>query len=219
MILFGVYSVSTEAQAYPLSKAPPQSAESAPVKDTRSNTRENKKTQNYNDTSSSGPLSPGTHNLSIGIGQTFLLGDLGNRYENALGMDLNYTYGVSDLFSFETDFGYSSHSGSSGQFSASHLTVGVRTNLVYFDQLVPYFDAGVGFYRPSYTYPGYTLNGLLFGIQMGGGVDLLISKNLFFGPSLTYNNMFTSTKTGSDNLQHELGGAFISFLVHVGMTF
>ena len=237
IILFGVYSVSSNSFAYPLTKAPAPSStfqkntsksndidpESKPVKET---TR-----SGFGFSSQHGsPFSPGTHNLALSVGQVFLMGDLSSRYENALGTELHYTYGVSDLFSFESNFGYSSHSGQVNGATASllHLATGIRTNLIYFDQLVPYFSAGLGFYNLSETrsIDGKTPNGatfdvsgLLFGLQLGGGAELLLSNNIFFGAGLTYNTMFAATKKASNNNLVSMGGSLISFLVHVGFTF
>src|SRR6185312_13000179 len=50
------------------------------------------------------PFSPGSNNLAIDVGQVFLMGGLGDRYANNLGTQLHYTYGVSDLFGFDSSF-------------------------------------------------------------------------------------------------------------------
>ena len=165
-----------------------------------------------------GPLAPNTHNLSIGVSQFFLLGNLANTYENAIGPQLNYTYGVSDLFSFQTHFAYHSHS--SGAFSAWNLAAGLRANLMYFDQLVPFASIGLGFFNPSYTLANSaTVSGLLFGMQLGTGIDLMISNRVFFGAKVMYHNMFDSSKKDSNGNLQSLGGAFASFTVHSGITF
>jgi hypothetical protein len=165
-----------------------------------------------------GPFAPNTHNLSLGVGQFFLLGNLSDRYENAIGPELNYTYGVSDLFSFQTHFAYHSHS--SGNFSAWNLAAGLRSNLMYFDQLVPFASVGLGFFNPSYTLSdNATVSGLLFGMQLGTGIDLMISNRVFFGAKMMYHTMFDSSKKDSKGNLQSLGGAFASFTVHAGLTF
>ena len=226
-ICLAVLSVSApNTVAYPLSKSPkatapaneerssggfnasePQAAPSAPKKI-------------YVPKASVTPLSPGSHNLSLGIGQIFLTGDLSSAFDNSLGFQAQYTYGVSDLFSFEGNIGYSSHSRGAASLSTMHLITGVRSNLIYFDQLVPFLSAGLGFYRPSYTYSaGVTANSLLFGLNLGTGVDLLLSDAVFFGTRLTYHNMFSSTKGDNLGTPRTIGGAFLSFMVHVGVAF
>jgi hypothetical protein len=183
-------------------------------------TRSSRETQNSASISSSrGPLSPGSHNLALGVGQIFLMADVADiEFENAIGADLHYTYGVSDLFSFEANFGYSSHS--SGGLTMWRIAPGVRTNLVYFDQLIPFASLGLGFYNPSATLAnGSTLSGLLFGVQLGAGVELLLSDRFFFGSRLTFHNMFESSKKDSGGTARSLGGSFLAFLVHAGITF
>jgi hypothetical protein len=165
-----------------------------------------------------GPFAPNTHNLSVGVGQFFLLGKLSETYENAIGPEINYTYGVSDLFSFQSHFAYHSHS--SGAFSAWNLAAGLRANLMYFDQLVPFASVGLGFFNPSFTLPdSATVSGLLFGMQLGTGIDLMISNRVFFGAQLMYHNMFDSSKRDTKGNIQSLGGAFASFTVHTGLTF
>jgi hypothetical protein len=164
------------------------------------------------------PFAPGTHNLSVGVGQVFLLGSIGDRYEDAIGPSLNYTYGVSDLFAFHSNFSYHSHS--SGDLSIWNLSGGVRANLMYFDQLVPYATVGLGFYQPSYILPNKaTVSGLLFGMQLGTGIDLMISNAVFFGAEFNYNTMFDSSKKDTSGTTQALGGAFASFMIHAGLTF
>ncbi len=222
-LIFGVYSVSSHsAYSYPASRSTFSSAlESDSIKFTRSSRDTNNRTEATPSKKFSQdlpPLAPGTHNLSIGVGQIFLMGNLSSNFENSLGTQVHYTYGVSDMFSFESDFGYSSHS--NGNFSLVNVDAALRTNLVYFAQLVPFASVGLGFYRPSLILSdNATLSALLFGLQLGGGVDLLLSKKVFFGTRLNYHNMFDSTKVASNGVAQPIGGSFLSFMIHAGVTF
>lgn len=214
---FGVYSVSsvsTEASSYPYSTS------TASIKYSRSS-RETSKTQKSTDTQTpDAPFAPGTHNLSLGVGQVFLLGELGNNYDNAIGPELHYAYGVSDLFAFESNFGYHAHSRNTSNVSIWNLSAGVRSNLMYFDRLIPYFNIDLGFYHPSFTYPvSGSASTTLFGLQLGMGLDLLISRSVFFGTALAYNDMFGSTKNDSSGVARSLGGSYLSFMIHAGYTF
>ena len=222
-LISGVYSVSLPfAFSYPTSRSTFSTSDSESIRMTRSsrdtNNRNESTTPNKHYNQSTSPLSPGTHNLSIGVGQIFLMGQLSNQYENSLGTQLHYTYGVSDLFSFESDFGYSSHS--NGNFSLVNLDAALRTNLVYFDQLVPFASLGLGFYNPSETLADNSkLSALLFGLQLGGGFDLLLNRSFFFGTRLNYHNMFDSSKASSNGTARPIGGSFVSFMIHAGVTF
>lgn len=210
---FGVCSVSSGALAYPST-----SVQSIKYSRSARETPKQKEKAIVEETTPSNPFAPGTQNLSIGVGQVFLLGDLGNRYENAIGPEIHYNYGVSDMFAFESNFGYHSHS--NGTLSIWNLAAGLRANLMYFDQLVPFANIALGFYHPSFTLPNTaTVSGLLFGLQLGGGVDLMISPRIFFGTRLNYNDMFDSTKKDSNGTSQSLGGSFMSFMIHAGMTF
>jgi hypothetical protein len=221
----GSISVPTSAIGYPLSKSNKTTSDDSSRFGQTSDRSEEPSTAAIKKTPSTAsrkqlaPLTPGSHNLSLGIGQIFLTGDLSNAYDNSLGFQAQYTYGVSDLFSFESNFGFSSHSRAPATLSMIHLVTGLRSNLIYFDQLVPFLSAGLGFYRPSYGFSsGANVSGLLFGLNLGTGVDLLISDQFFFGTRLTFHNMFDSTKTDSAAVARNIGGSFMSFMVHVGLS-
>jgi hypothetical protein len=156
------------------------------------------------------------------------MGDLGNKYNDSIGMRIHYTYGVSDLFGFDVSAGYSGHS--DGEFSMTSLLAGLRTNLSWYDKVIPYLVFGLGFYRPSYeqrhppTAPGElatttTLAPVLFGVHLGPGVDLELTRETFFGASLTFHDVFGSQRNSLTGLQQEVGGTYASFLLHVGYTF
>lgn len=168
------------------------------------------------------PFSPGSNNLALDVGQVFLMGDLG-KYTDSIGSQLHYTYGVSDLFGFDTSLGYSEHS--DGNFSMLTFLTGLRTNLSWYDKVVPYVVFGLGFYKPTYsiaateTTQTSKLSPLLFGIHLGPGVDLELTRQLFFGASLTFHDVFGSTRVMASGATQEVGGSYTSFLLHAGVTF
>jgi hypothetical protein len=156
------------------------------------------------------------------MGQVFLMGQYGNRYSDSLGTQVHYTYGVSDLFGFDSSLGYSGHS--DGQFSMTTLLTGLRMNLSWYDKVVPYVVFGLGFYRPSFNLSdpnglsSTSVSPVLFGVHLGPGVDLELTQQLFFGASLTFHDIFGSTQPTNFG-PIDVGGSYASFLVHVGMTF
>lgn len=166
------------------------------------------------------PFAPGSNNLALDVGQVFLLGDMGNRYSDSIGYQAHYTYGVSDLFGFDSSLGYSSHS--DGQFSMFSALTGLRVNMAYYDKVVPYTIIGLGFYKPSYSVSTanseITSSSVLFGLHAGAGVDLLLTKSLFFGASLTLHDVFGSNQQVA-NSNESMGGTYASFLIHAGTTF
>lgn len=162
------------------------------------------------------PFAPGSHNFGFEMGQAFLMGDLGDRYSGALRYQLHYTYGVSEVFAFESSIGYSSHS--DGQFSMTNLNLGVRTNFTWFDRIIPYASVGLGFYRPSVQItPTTSLSPVLFGLHLGPGVDLQLTDKLFFGTSITFNDVFGTTKETAKG-PIDVGGTFTTFLLHAGVA-
>jgi hypothetical protein len=174
------------------------------------------------------PFSPGSHNVSVDLGQVFMMGDLGDRYDSSIGTQVHYTYGVSDLFGFDGSVGYSEHS--NGAFSMITALMGVRSNLAWYDKVVPYGVFGMGFYKPSYqisatgptgaAIPGTatSLSPLLFGVHLGPGVDLALTDQVFFGASLTFHDIFGNTQI-VNNQPFDVGGTFTTFLVRAGVTF
>lgn len=203
------------------SQAPAWTADDAPGAHRTVRSREPRKSE-------VSPYSPGSHNLALDLGQVFLMGDL-TKYNDSIGSQLHYTYGVSDLFGFDTSVGYSEHS--DGKYSMTTVLTGMRLNLAWYDKVVPYLIFGLGFYRPSYqdnTVPPIasgsgsspaSVSSVLFGVHLGPGVDLELSKNLFFGAGVTFHNMFGSSKFWGNGTPLNIGGSYTSFLLHIGATF
>jgi hypothetical protein len=168
------------------------------------------------------PFSPGSNNLSLDVGQIFLFGDLGDQHTDSIGFQIHNVHAVSDVFGLDTALAFSSH-GPAAQdtsFSMANLKFGLRTNLAWYDKAIPYVSAGLGFFRPNYEQAdGSSLNALLFGLHLGAGVNLEVSKSLFFGGSLTFHDMFGTRKRNSSNQLQEVDGSFASFLVSAGVSF
>jgi hypothetical protein len=164
------------------------------------------------------PFAPGSNNLALDVGQIFLMGSLGSKYNDSIGSRLHYTYGVSDMFGFDSSLGYSNHS--DGDFSMTSLLTGLRTNLAWYDRVIPYVVVGLGFYKPSMRVEGtqMTVSPVLFGLHMGPGVDLQLTDQLFFGASLNFHDMFGSTQKTAAGII-DVDGTYTSFYMRVGMTF
>ncbi len=153
------------------------------------------------------------------------MGDLGANYNDNIGGQIHYTYGVSNLFGFDTSLGYSEHS--DGQFSMTTLLTGLRTNLAWYDKVVPYLVFGLGFYKPSYqvlvnnggVVTNSSVSPILFGVHLGPGIDLELTDQLFFGAALTFHDVFGSSRAAANGSQIDVGGTYTSFLLHAGVTF
>jgi hypothetical protein len=142
-----------------------------------------------------------------------------------LGTQLHYTYGVSDLFGFDSSIGYSEHS--NGKYSLTTLLTGIRLNLSWYDKLIPYIVFGLGFYRPSYTdntapssiNNSTSISAILFGLHFGPGIDLQLSRNVFFGAAVNLHNMFGQNGNFANGAPLYIGGTYTSFFLHIGATF
>jgi hypothetical protein len=167
------------------------------------------------------PFSPGSHNFALDLGQVFLMGNLADSYQSSIGTQFSYSYGVSDIFAFDASFGFSDHATNTVEsaFGMKTLLAGMRTNLNWYDKVVPSIRGGMGFFNPTYKLtPTSSLSTVLFGLYLGPAVDLQITNQMFFGTSLNFYNMFSATKAISTGTK-EVGGTFMSFLLHVGFSF
>lgn len=160
------------------------------------------------------PFTPNSNNLSLDIGQNFLVG---SDFQDAIGLQGTYTYGVSSLFAFTSSLGYSSHS--EGNYSKMHLIAGPRLNLANFDRVIPYVNAGLGFYRASRALNSVnSISGTMFGLHFGGGADLQLTKETFFGAAMSYHQLFgTNQQTTIGPI--DLASNYLTFMAHVGYTF
>jgi len=187
---------------------------------TNNTTRAHKKALQSNASTTPAAYAPGSNNVALDVGQVFLLGQMGNNYADSIGYQAHYTYGVSDLFGFDSSLGYSSHS--DGQFSMMSALTGLRMNMAYYDRVVPYTIVGLGFYKPSYTITSggvdTTSSSVLFGLHAGAGVDLLLTKQMFFGAAITLHDVFGSNQQVANSTE-SMGGTYASFLIHMGTSF
>jgi hypothetical protein len=149
------------------------------------------------------------------------MGDMAGKFSDSIGIQLHYTYGVSEIFGFDASLGYSEHS--DGRYSMASALTGLRINLAWYDKIVPYVLFGPGFYRPGMQVgvngsgePNY-MAPILFGLHVGPGVDLALTRNMFFGTALTFHTMFGASKpSGGGTL--DFGSTYTSFLLHLGLT-
>ena len=109
-----------------------------------------------------GPRIPGktrAHSLGLGIGQTFLFGNLGDYGQDSIALppDLYYIFSASHSFSFIANLHYSAHKNDSDQ-SPNHdrdrtqlmgLALGIKGKLWEFDAFSPHLIGGLGFYHPQ----------------------------------------------------------------------
>ncbi|MBC7386362.1 MAG: outer membrane beta-barrel protein [Cryobacterium sp.] len=160
------------------------------------------------------PFTPDSNNVSLDIGQNFLVG---SDYQDAIGLQGSYTYGVSNLLAFTSALGYSGHS--EGKYSKLHLLMGPRLNLASYDRVIPYINGGLGFYHATREMsPLNSISGTMFGVHLGAGADLQLTRETYFGAALTYHQLFGTNKETTLG-PIDLASNYITFMAHVGYTF
>lgn len=224
MVLYSTLAEAAPSSASAWSNSPSWMNSDLPSVNTSSAMRRNDSRNSIKEVS---PFSPGSMNLALEMGQIFLMGGL-SKYEDTLGVRLHGTYGVSDIFGFDIGLGFSDHS--EGRFGIMSLLPGIRVNLAWYDKIVPYGIGGMGFYKPTYgklgvgvkdANPDASISPILFGIHLGAGVNLELTKQFYFGASLTFHDMFSATKADPVNANKfiDVGGSYLAFLVNAGVTF
>ena len=177
----------------------------------------NNRRRNYEEMRKVTPFSPDSHNVALDVGQVFLMGDLSDRYTDSIGGQLHYTYGVSDLFSFDSALGYSAHKDNS--FSMTTLKTGLRVNLSWYDKIIPYATFGLGFYAVDHKVSeGESVSPILFGLHLGPGVNLSVSEQFFVGTSLTFHDIFGTTEFTPSGIPVKVGGTYTTFMLNAGIT-
>ena len=154
------------------------------------------------------------HSVGVGVGQTFLAGDFQDNGEDRITADLYYNFKASHSFDFNVNFHTSSHDFRETEVSTTGLAFGIKGKAYQFDAFSPFALAGVGFYLPSVT---RNVNGellesddkLVFGIHLGAGAELQLSRRVTVGLMGHYHNPF--------DVRQELGpdveGAYFKMLL------
>jgi hypothetical protein len=80
-------------------------------------------------------------------------------------------------------------------------------------------NAGLGFYHASRGLSTDTsISGTMFGVNFGGGADLQLTKETFFGASLAYHEIF-GTKRETTLGTIDIASNYLTFMAHIGYAF
>lgn len=157
------------------------------------------------------------HSLSLSVGQIWSAGNLSRDASSTVGSGILYEYAASDVFSMQAGLRRSEHQERLGILAT---TIGIRSNLVYYDQLVPYAFFGAGFYFASSPPEGDNrVNSTHFGINFGVGADLELNHKFFLGLLLSIDNLFSDRAKTPDGQEMRLTGRFSSLLLRFGFNF
>lgn len=160
------------------------------------------------------------HSFGVGLGQTFLLGDLSKYGENKITMDLIYSYAASYSFDVVVNAHMSEHEDNNERTKLMALNSSIKSRMFEFDNFSPYILGGLGFYAPRVK---RNLDGgskwseqkLAFGMNVGGGVDLRLNDEWTVG---TLAQLHWPFSTRQDN-QPDVKGYYFKLLLTLAYSF
>ena len=160
------------------------------------------------------------HSLGIGIGQTFLRSDLGDNGNDKITGELYYTYSASHSFDFVANAHYSNHSYLNRESSIRGLALSIKAKGYQFDAFSPFVLGGFGFYLPSASRilngtPTETRKQLVFGMNLGAGVELRLNDQYTVGVIAHYHDPFDVRQDVGPKLE----GSYMKLLMTLAYTF
>jgi hypothetical protein len=130
------------------------------------------------------------------LGQVGLTGPgMGAFGTNGFGFGGYLSYAASDLFDLDFNMVYSPHSNGLNNTGATYGTLALKFGMA-FDQLLPYFTAGVGFYHNSVDLAGVTDSASAFGFNVGGGLDIELGRLFRMGLLVRYHPVLGKSLAG-----------------------
>ncbi len=160
------------------------------------------------------------HSFGIGLGQTFLLGDISKYGENKITMDLIYAYAASYSFDVVVNAHMSEHEDKNERTKLMSLNSSIKSRMFEFDNFSPYILGGLGFYAPRVkrnigSETIWSEQKLAFGMNFGGGVDLRLNDEWTVG---TLAQLHWPFSTRQDN-QPDVKGYYFKLLLTLAYSF
>jgi opacity protein-like surface antigen len=160
------------------------------------------------------------HSLGIGIGQTFLRSDLGNNGNDKITADLYYNYSASHSFDFVANAHYSQHSYLNRDATIEGLALAIKGKGYQLDAFSPFILGGFGFYLPSVSriqkdVPVETRKQLVFGVNIGAGVELRLNSNTSVAALAHYHDPFDVRQDDGTRLE----ASYMKLLMIASYTF
>jgi opacity protein-like surface antigen len=160
------------------------------------------------------------HSIGLGIGQTFLRSDLGENGNDKITPDLYYTYSASYSFDFVANMHYSKHEFMNRSSTIRGLALSIKGKGFQYDAFSPFVLGGFGFYLPSAAriingVPTETRKQLVFGVNVGAGVELRLNNEMSVGVIAHYHDPFDVRQ----EVGPELEGSYMKLLIVASYTF
>ena len=160
------------------------------------------------------------HSIGIGIGQTFLRSDLSENGNDKITEDLYYNYSASYSFDFVANAHYSHHSYLNRESTTRGLALAIKGKGFQFDAFSPFVLGGLGFYMPSASriingVPTESRKQLVFGVNVGAGVELRLNSEVTIGVIAHYHDPFDVRQDVGPTLE----SSFMKLLLLASYTF
>lgn len=160
------------------------------------------------------------HSLGIGIGQTFLRTDFADHGTDKITPDIYYNYSASYSFDFMANLHYSHHEYLNRDVTIKGLVLSIKGKGFQFDAFAPFVLGGLGFYLPSATRNlggslTKTREQLVFGMNVGGGVELRLNSEVTVGVIAHYHDPFDVRQENAADLE----GSYMKLLILGMYTF
>ncbi len=160
------------------------------------------------------------HSLGVGVGQTFLRSNLSENGNDKITPEIYYNYSASYSFDFVANLHYSSHSYLNRQATIKGLALAIKGKGFQLDAFSPYVLGGFGFYLPSVTHEKNsalvkTREQLVFGVNVGAGVELRLNDEAVVGVIAHYHDPFDVRLDDGSKLE----GSYMKLLIIASYTF
>ena len=160
------------------------------------------------------------HSIGIGLGQTFLRSDFHDHGTDTITPDFYYNYSASYSFDFMANAHWSKHKYLDRNVTVKGLALSIKGKGFQFDAFSPFVLGGFGFYQPEAT---RNLNGVLtktreqlvFGMNLGGGVELRLNSEFTVGVIAHYHDPFDVRQENTSDLE----GSYMKLLIMGMYTF
>ena len=160
------------------------------------------------------------HSVGLGLGQTFLRSDFHDQGTDKITPDLYYNYSASYSFDFMANLHWSKHTYLNQDVTIKGLALAIKAKVWQFDAFSPFFLGGFGFYMPQARRMENgarkeTREQLVFGMNLGGGVELRLNDEFSVGVIAHYHDPFDVRQENAPDLE----GSYMKLLIMGMYTF
>lgn len=160
------------------------------------------------------------HSIGLGIGQTFLRSDFHDHGTDKITPDIYYNYSASYSFDFLANAHWSKHRYLDRDVTIKGLALAIKGKGYQFDAFSPFVLGGFGFYQPTaHRIIGgvrtETREQLVFGMNLGAGVELRLNNEFSVGVIAHYHDPFDVRQENAPDLE----GSYMKLLITGMYTF